>query len=34
LNEAKDEDLILVSGSLYTVGEARDYLVSRGMIPS
>lgn len=34
LNEAKDEDLILVSGSLYTVGEARAYLMSRGMIPS
>jgi folylpolyglutamate synthase/dihydropteroate synthase len=34
LHEATDEDLILVSGSLFTVGEARAYLASKGMIPS
>jgi dihydrofolate synthase/folylpolyglutamate synthase len=34
LGEATDEDLILVSGSLFTVGEARAYLVSKGMVPS
>jgi dihydrofolate synthase/folylpolyglutamate synthase len=34
LREATDEDLILVSGSLFTVGEARAYLVNKGMIPS
>jgi dihydrofolate synthase/folylpolyglutamate synthase len=34
LREATDEDLILVSGSLFTVGEARAYLVNQGMIPS
>jgi len=33
LHEAGDEDLILVSGSLFTVGEARAFLASRGMIP-
>ena len=32
LEEAKGEDLILVTGSLFTVGEARGYLVSQGMI--
>ena len=32
LEEAEDEDLILVTGSLFTVGEARSYLVSEGMI--
>jgi len=32
LEEAEDEDLILVTGSLFTVGEARSYLVSQGMI--
>jgi dihydrofolate synthase/folylpolyglutamate synthase len=34
IREATDEDLILVSGSLFTVGEARAYLVSKGMILS
>jgi dihydrofolate synthase/folylpolyglutamate synthase len=32
LEKAEDEDLILVTGSLFTVGEARSYLVSQGMI--
>lgn len=32
LAEAEGEDLIVVTGSLYTVGEARSYLVSKGMI--
>jgi len=32
LEEAGDEDLILVTGSLFTVGEARSYLASKGMI--
>jgi dihydrofolate synthase/folylpolyglutamate synthase len=32
LAEAEDEDLILVTGSLFTVGEARSYLGSKGMI--
>lgn len=34
LHEAGDEDLIVVSGSLFTVGEARAFLASRGMILS
>lgn len=33
LEEAEDEDLILVTGSLFTVGEARAYLIQKGMIP-
>jgi dihydrofolate synthase/folylpolyglutamate synthase len=32
LAESGDEDLVLVTGSLFTVGEARAYLVSKGMI--
>ena len=32
LAESGDEDLILLTGSLFTVGEARSYLVSKGMI--
>jgi dihydrofolate synthase / folylpolyglutamate synthase len=32
LEEAKGEDLILVTGSLFTVGEARSYLIREGMI--
>jgi len=32
LEEAGDEDLILVTGSLFTVGEARSYLTREGMI--
>jgi dihydrofolate synthase/folylpolyglutamate synthase len=32
LSEAEKEDLILVTGSLYTVGEARAHLVHRGII--
>ncbi len=34
LSEATDGDLILVSGSLFTVGEARAYLIGKGMILS
>ncbi len=33
LSQAGEEDLIVVSGSLFTVGEARGYLVKQGMIP-
>jgi folylpolyglutamate synthase/dihydropteroate synthase len=32
LEEAEDGDLILVTGSLFTVGEARSYLASEGMV--
>ena len=32
LNQAGKEDLILVTGSLYTVGEARAHLLQRGII--
>jgi dihydrofolate synthase / folylpolyglutamate synthase len=32
MQEAKKEDLILVTGSLYTVGEARAFLKERGLI--
>jgi dihydrofolate synthase / folylpolyglutamate synthase len=32
LNQAEKEDLILVAGSLYIVGEARAYLLKRGII--
>ncbi len=34
LDEAGKEDLIVVTGSLFTVGEARAYLSGRGMIPA
>ncbi len=34
LAEAEKEDLIVISGSLFTVGEARAYLVEQGMIRS
>ena len=34
LDEAGKEDLIAVTGSLFTVGEARAYLIDRGMIPA
>jgi dihydrofolate synthase/folylpolyglutamate synthase len=27
---AQEDDFILVTGSLFTVGEARDYIVSKG----
>jgi folylpolyglutamate synthase/dihydropteroate synthase len=27
---ANEDDLILVTGSLFTVGEVRDYLMSKG----
>lgn len=29
LNEAKKDDIICVTGSLYTVGEARQFLVEK-----
>jgi len=32
LEEAEGEDLIVVTGSLFTVGEARSYLANEGMI--
>ena len=32
LSQAEKEDLILVTGSLYTVGEARAYLLRQGII--
>jgi len=31
---AEDKDLILVSGSLFTVGEARAHLIQKGLIES
>jgi dihydrofolate synthase/folylpolyglutamate synthase len=34
LAEAGKEDLIVISGSLFTVGEARAFLVEQGMIPT
>jgi dihydrofolate synthase/folylpolyglutamate synthase len=33
LGQAEKEDLIVVAGSLYVVGEARAYLRRQGMIP-
>ncbi len=34
LKRAGKKDLVVVTGSLFTVGEARAYLTERGMIPS
>ena len=34
LTEAGDQDLILVAGSLYVVGEARAYLANHGLVSS
>lgn len=34
LREAGKDDLILVAGSLYVVGEARSHLLERGMLPA
>jgi dihydrofolate synthase / folylpolyglutamate synthase len=30
--KAREDDLIVVTGSLYTVGEARDFLLTRGQV--
>jgi dihydrofolate synthase/folylpolyglutamate synthase len=30
--KAHEDDLIVVTGSLYTVGEARDFLLSKGQV--
>jgi dihydrofolate synthase/folylpolyglutamate synthase len=30
--KAQEDDLIVVTGSLYTVGEARDFLLSKGKL--
>ena len=32
MGEAGREDLVVVTGSLYTVGEARAYLIRKGLI--
>ena len=34
LAEAGKEDLIVISGSLFTAGEARAFLLEQGMIPT
>jgi dihydrofolate synthase/folylpolyglutamate synthase len=34
LQEAGKEDLILITGSLFTVGEARAFLMKRGILPA
>ena len=34
MGEAGREDLVVVTGSLYTVGEARAYLIRKGLIPN
>jgi dihydrofolate synthase/folylpolyglutamate synthase len=33
MGEAGKEDLVVVTGSLYTVGEARAHLIRKGLIP-
>jgi dihydrofolate synthase/folylpolyglutamate synthase len=34
MGEAGKEDLVVVTGSLYTVGEARGHLIRKGLIPN
>jgi dihydrofolate synthase/folylpolyglutamate synthase len=34
MGEAGREDLVVVTGSLYTVGEARGHLIRKGLIPN
>jgi folylpolyglutamate synthase/dihydropteroate synthase len=33
MDEARKEDLVVVTGSLFTVGEARAHLIRKGLIP-